>query len=80
MMQQIQQLSLKMASSQGLSFGCKYLGLGQAIAKVSKDANSAGCQIAGNYEQAGDMIKETAGQMCRGQAIFFNINKLPACK
>lgn len=80
MMQQIQQLSLKMASSQGLTFGCKYLGLGQAIAKVSKDANSAGCKIAGNYEQTGDMIKETAGQMCKGQAIVFDINKLSSCR
>lgn len=80
MMQEIQQLSLKMASSQALTFGCKYLGLGQAMVKVSKDANSVGCKVAGNHEQAGDMIKETAGQMCRGQAIAFDINKLSSCK
>jgi len=79
MMQEIQQLSLKMASSQGLSFGCKYLGLGQAMVKVSKDANTAGCKIAGNYEQSGEMVKETAKQICTGKTMDFDISKLPAC-
>jgi len=80
MMQQIQQLSLKMASGQSSTLGCKYLGLGQAMVRVSKDANSAGCPIAGNYEHAGDMIKEQARQMCGGQTIPFDIDTLPGCR
>lgn len=79
MMQQIQQLSLKIAAGQSSPLGCKYLGLGQAMVGGSRDANSAGCPIAGNYEHAGDMIKEQAPQMCGGQAILFDIDTLPGC-
>jgi len=80
MIQELQQLSLKMASGQGSTFGCKYLGLGMAIAKVAKDASSVGCKTAGNAKHTADIIKKVAEQTCRGQAIYFDINKLSSCR
>lgn len=80
MIQEIQQLSLNMASGQSMSFGCKYLGLGQAFAKVAQDANSDGCTIEGNYAHTGDMIKATAEQMCAGLSIAFDVNTILGCR